>query len=55
MYGDSQGARDVAEFERSLLGAAYDRGGVAAALAGVDGTAYFGAVTPEEVAGVAAG
>jgi lipoate-protein ligase A len=55
VYGDFQGPRDVAELERLLVGAAYTREGVAAALAGVDVTAYFGAVTPEEVVGVVAG
>ncbi len=55
VYGDFQGREEVAEFERRLVGARYDRAGVAAALAGVDVTAYFGGVTWEEVLGAVAG
>ena len=55
VYGDFQGPRDVAELERRLVGAAYTREGVAAALAGVDVAAYFGPVTPDDVLAVVAG
>ena len=55
VYGDFQGARDVAEFQGLLLGAEYSRAGVARALDGVDVTAYFGDVPWEEVVAVVAG
>ena len=55
VYGDFQGREEVAEFERRLVGARYDRPGVAAALVGVDVTAYFGAVTVDEVLRAVAG
>lgn len=55
VYGDFQGPRDVAELERRLVGAAYTREGVEAALAGADVRDYFGAVTREEVVAVVAG
>jgi lipoate-protein ligase A len=55
VYGDFQGPEEVAGFERRLVGASYDRAGVSAALAGVDVTAYFGAVTLDEVLAAVAG
>ena len=55
VYGDFQGREEVAGFERLLLGAPYDRAGVARALDGVDVTAYFGDVSREEVVAVVAG
>lgn len=55
VYGDFQGPRDVAEFERALVGAAYTREGVEAALAGVDVRDYFGAVARDEVVAIVAG
>lgn len=55
VYGDFQGPEDVRGFEKRLVGVAYDRQAVAAALDGVDVTGYFGAVTKEEVLDVVVG
>ena len=55
VYGDFQGPEDVRDFEQRLTGVAYDRASIAAALAGVDVTGYFGAVGPDEVLDVIVG
>jgi lipoate-protein ligase A len=48
-FGDYFGREDVGELERMLLGERYDREALGAVLEPVDLTAYFGAVTREEL------
>ncbi|GJG86483.1 lipoate--protein ligase [Gemmatimonadetes bacterium T265] len=55
VYGDFQGPEDVRGFEERLVGVRYDREAVGRALADVDVTAYFGAVSEEEVLDVVVG
>jgi lipoate-protein ligase A len=52
IFGDFMGRESVAALEARLVGLPYERAAVAAALADVDVTAYFGDVTREEVVGV---
>lgn len=49
IFGDFQGARDVAEIERRLTGVAYEAAAVAQALDDVDVREYFGDVTGDDV------
>jgi lipoate---protein ligase len=52
IFGDYMGRADVADVEARLLGVAYDRDGMVAALAGVDLSLYFGDVSRDEVLGI---
>ena len=54
LFGDFMGREDVAELEHRLVGLAYDRPSVAAALGDVDVSAYFGDITVDDVIGVIA-
>jgi lipoate---protein ligase len=52
IFGDYMGRADVADVEARLLGVAYDRDRMVAALAGVDLSLYFGDVSRDEVLGI---
>ena len=52
IFGDFMGRESVSALEARLVGLPYDRPAIAAALADVDVTAYFGDVSREEVLGV---
>ncbi|HEU4628140.1 MAG TPA: lipoate--protein ligase [Gemmatimonadaceae bacterium] len=52
IFGDFMGRESVDALEARLVGVPYDRPAIEAALADVDVTAYFGAVTREEVLGL---
>jgi lipoate-protein ligase A len=54
-FGDYMGRDDVAVLETLLIGVRYDREAVAAALDGVDVSAFFGDVSREDVMGVVVG
>ncbi len=49
IFGDFMGQRDVDEIEQLLTGARLDRESIAALLATVDVSDYFGAVTADDV------
>jgi lipoate---protein ligase len=48
IYGDFFGIGDVADLEQRLMGTRYERDGLAAALADVDISHYFGNITKDE-------
>ena len=49
LFGDYMGREDVGALEARLVGLPYEREAIAATLAGVDVTAYFGDVTVDDV------
>lgn len=55
LYGDFMGRRDVGELEARLCGVRYERPAIAAALEGVDVTAYFGDISADDVASTICG